>query len=138
MPPAITGTSSTPITGRTIGISYPFRVGIEHGPLDVRDMFTITEAFDLYEVKGVSGENQGKARKDLFVDVLEVEPTKTTIMVTPTHPMPYADMGRDVETMLDGLAKKHLKGKAKVIRVVWTVDKTGIASDLKGRIHVVA
>jgi hypothetical protein len=123
---------------RPLGVSYPFRLVLEHGPLSLTDMFAVTEAFDHYEVKGVAGENAGKARKELYVDVVEVESKRTTLVITPTRPMTYAEIGREVEALVKGVGKKVYEGKVTPAKLVWTIDKTGIASDLKGRIHVVA
>src|SRR5690242_7237464 len=71
-------------------VDFPFKLTVEHAPLDFKGMFAAAEAFDFYEVNGVSGENFGKARRELCVDIVEVTPTSTTVHVTPAKPMSYA------------------------------------------------
>lgn len=123
---------------KRILIDFAFRLTVEHGALGVRGMFAAAEAFDLYEVRGVAGENAGKPRRELNVDVLEVSSTATTVHVTPARPMTYAEMAAEMEHMVDGIAKHHLPGgKAKGVKVQWVIPNTGIASDMRGRLSVV-
>jgi len=119
-------------------IDFPFKLTIEHGPLDFAGMFQAAEAFDFYEVRGINGENAGKARRDLCVDVLEVTPTSTTLHVTPARLMSYADIAAEMEHMVTGIAKNVLPGgKAKGLKVQWLVPNPGIPSDLRGRLRAV-
>src|SRR5688500_16350135 len=76
-------------------VDFPFRLTVEHAALDFKGMFASAEAFDFYEVNGVAGENSGKARLDLCVDIVEVTPTSTTVHVTPARPMSYADIAAE-------------------------------------------
>lgn len=119
-------------------IDFPFKLTVEHGPLDFKGMFAAAEAFDFYEVHGVAGENFGKARRELCIDILEVTPTSTTVHVTPAKPMSYADIAEEMEFMVNGIAKHKLPGgKVKGMKVQWLVPNTGIPSDLRGRLAVV-
>lgn len=119
-------------------VDFPFRLTVEHGPLDFKGMFAAAEAFDFYEVNGVDGENSGKARRELCIDVLEVTPTSTTVHVTPARPMSYAAIAEEMESMVNGIARHKLPGgKVKGMRVQWLVANTGIPSDLRGRLAVV-
>lgn len=119
-------------------VDFPFKLTVEHGVLDFQGMFAAAEAFDFYEVHGVAGENFGKARRDLCVDVVEVTPTSTTVHVTPAKPLSYADIAAEMEAMVTGIAKHHLPGgKAKGMKIQWLVSNTGIPSDLRGRLAIV-
>jgi hypothetical protein len=119
-------------------IDFPFKLTVEHAPLDFKGMFASAEAFDFYEVHGVAGENFGKARRELCIDIVEVTPTTTTVHVTPAKPMTYADIAAEMEFMVAGIAKHTFPGgKAKGMRVQWLVPNTGIPSDLRGRLAVV-
>jgi hypothetical protein len=119
-------------------IDFPFKLTVEHGALDFAGMFRAAEAFDFYEVRGIAGENVGKARRDLCVDVLEVTPTSTTLHVTPAKLMSYAEIAAEMEHMVTGIAKLVLPGgKAKGLKVQWVIPNTGIPSDLRGRLRVV-
>jgi hypothetical protein len=123
---------------KRLTIDCPFKLTVEHGPLDFAGMFAAAEAFDFYEVNGVEGDNAGKARRDLCVDVLEVTPTATTLHVTPTRLMAYADIAAEMQRMVDGIARRHLPGgKATGVKVQWLVTSTGIPSDLRGRLRAV-
>jgi len=123
---------------KRILIDFAFKLTVEHGPLDVKRMFATAEAFDFYEVRGVAGENAGKPRRDLCVDVLEVSSTATTVHVTPTKPMTYQEMANEMEHMVTGIAHHYLPGgKAKGVKVQWIIPNTGIASDMRGRLAVV-
>jgi hypothetical protein len=123
---------------KRILIDFAFKLTVEHAPLGVKEMFAAAEAFDLYEVRGVAGENAGKPRRELNVDVLEVSSTATTVHVTPARPMTYADMAAEMDYMVEGIARHHLPGgKAKGVRVQWVIPNTGIASDMRGRLSVV-
>ncbi|HUR61099.1 MAG TPA: hypothetical protein VM286_01880 [Candidatus Thermoplasmatota archaeon] len=119
-------------------IDFPFKLTVEHGPLDFAGMFRAAEAFDFYEVRGIAGENVGKARRDLCVDVMEVTPTATTLHVTPAKLMSYADIAAEMENMVTGIARQVLPGgKVKGLRVQWMIASTGIPSDLRGRLRSV-
>lgn len=123
---------------KRIVIDFAFKLTVEHGALGVREMFAAAEAFDFYEVRGVGGENAGKARRDINVDVVEVTSTSTTMHLTPTRPMTYAEMAAEMEHMVTGIAKLHLPGgKAKGVKVQWVIPNYGIASDMRGRLAVV-
>lgn len=119
-------------------IDFPFKLTVEHAALDFKGMFAAAEAFDFYEVNGVAGENFGKARRELCIDIVEVTPTSTTVHVTPARPMTYPAIAAEMESMVGGIAK-HLfpGGKAKGLKVQWLVPNTGIPSDLRGRLAVV-
>jgi hypothetical protein len=123
---------------KRILIDFAFRLTVEHGALDVKRMFATAEAFDFYEVRGVAGENVGKPRRDLCVDVLEVTSESTTVHVTPTRPMTYQEMAAEMDHMVTGIAQHYLPGgKAKGVKVQWVIPNTGIASDMRGRLAVV-
>lgn len=123
---------------RKHAVDFSFKLTIEHGELDLKGLFAAAEAFDLYEVNGVGGENAGKARRPFCVDVLEVQPTCTMVHVTPSSPMTYPEIATEMDHMVKGLAKLHLPGgKAKGLRLQWVVPNTGIPSDLRGRLAVV-
>ncbi|MFA5944948.1 MAG: hypothetical protein WC876_10840 [Candidatus Thermoplasmatota archaeon] len=119
-------------------VDFPFKLTVEHAPLDFKGMFASAEAFDFYEVHGVAGENFGKARRELCIDIVEVTPTSTTVHVTPARPMSYAAIAEEMEFMVTGIAKHTFPGgKAKGMKVQWLVPNTGIPSDLRGRLAVV-
>ncbi|HUR25835.1 MAG TPA: hypothetical protein VM327_07480 [Candidatus Thermoplasmatota archaeon] len=119
-------------------VDFPFKLTVEHAPLDFKGMFASAEAFDFYEVHGVAGENFGKARRELCIDIVEVTPTSTTVHVTPAKPMSYAAIAAEMEYMVTGIAKHTFPGgKAKGMKVQWLVPNTGIPSDLRGRLAVV-
>jgi hypothetical protein len=119
-------------------IDFPFKLTVEHGALDFKGMFAAAEAFDFYEVHGVAGENFGKARRELCVDIVEVTPTSTTVHVTPAKPMSYQAIAEEMDTMVTGIARHAFPGgKAKGMRVQWLVPNTGIPSDLRGRLSIV-
>src|ERR1041385_3193806 len=123
---------------KRILIDFAFRLTVEHGALDVKRMCATAEAFDFYEVRGVAGENVGKPRRDLCVDVLEVTSESTTVHVTPTRPMTYQEMAAEMDHMVTGIAQHYLPGgKAKGVKVQWVIPNTGIASDMRGRLAVV-
>jgi hypothetical protein len=119
-------------------VDFPFKLTVEHAALDFKGMFASAEAFDFYEVNGVAGENFGKARRELCVDIVEVTPTSTTVHVTPARPMTYAAIAEEMEFMVTGIARHTFPGgKAKGMKVQWLVPNTGIPSDLRGRLAVV-
>lgn len=119
-------------------IDFPFKLTVEHAALDFKGMFAAAEAFDFYEVNGVAGENFGKARRELCIDIVEVTPTSTTVHVTPARPMTYAAIAAEMESMVNGIARHTFPGgKAKGMKVQWLVPNTGIPSDLRGRLAVV-
>ena len=118
-------------------VGFPFRLTLEHPPVDLRGMFRLTHAFDLYEVRGVAGENVDHARKDITVDVLEVTPTTTTLHITPANAMTYEALAAEVEALVKGIADRHLGGHAKAAKLQWLVDPIGITSDMRGRIRAV-
>src|SRR5687768_12671535 len=123
---------------KRILIDFAFKLTVEHEALDVRHMFAAAEAFDFYEVRGIAGENLGKPRRDLLVDVIEVSSTSTTVHVTPSRPMTYQEMAAEMDHMVTGIAKKYLPGgKAKGLKVQWVIPNFGIASDMRGRLAVV-
>jgi hypothetical protein len=126
------------VRDKRLNIDCPFKLTVEHAPLDFAGMFAAAEAFDFYEVNGVAGDNAGKARRDLCVDVLEVSPTATTLHVTPARLMSYAEIAAEMQRMVDGIAKHHLPGgKAHGVKVQWLLANPGIPSDLRGRLRVV-
>ena len=132
------GAGAQPPREKKPNVDFPFKLTVEHGTLDFAGMFAAAEAFDFYEVNGVAGDNAGKARRELCVDVLEVTPTATTLHVTPARPMPYAEIAAEMERMVSGIARHHLPGgKAKGVKVQWVVPNTGIPSDLRGGLAVV-
>jgi hypothetical protein len=136
--PAPPEAESTAPREKRIVIDFAFKLTVEHGALGVREMFAAAEAFDFYEVRGVGGENVGKARRDINVDVTEVTSTSTTMHLTPTRPMTYAEMAAEMDHMVSGIAKLHLPGgKAKGVKVQWVIPNFGIASDMRGRLAVV-
>lgn len=133
-----TGGPSPEMREKRLQIDFSFKLTVEHGALGVREMFAAAEAFDFYEVRGVGGENAGKSRRDINVDVTEVTSTSTTMHLTPTRPMTYAEMATEMEHMVSGIAKLHLPGgKAKGVKVQWVIPNFGIASDMRGRLAVV-
>ena len=137
-PAPAAGTPQAGAREKRLSIDFSFKLTVEHGPLGVKEMFAAAEAFDFYEVRGVGGENVGKPRKDINVDVTEVTSTATTMHLTPTRPMTYAEMAAEMEHMVSGIAKLHLPGgKAKGVRVQWLIPNFGIASDMRGRLAVV-
>lgn len=127
----------TPVPAQRFGVDFPIRVVVEHPPLSLSRMFTVTEAFDFYEVNGVAGENKGKMRKDLLVDVLEITPTTTILRITPTRLMLYPEIGKEIEELVTGMSEHYLGGKAKVSLIQWIVERMGVASDLRGRLRTV-
>jgi hypothetical protein len=131
------GTTEAPREKRIL-IDFAFKLTVEHAALDVKHMFAAAEAFDFYEVRGIAGENVGKPRRDLLVDVIEVSSTATTVHVTPSRPMTYSEMAAEMDHMVTGIAKAYLPGgKAKGLKVQWVIPNFGIASDMRGRLAVV-
>ena len=136
--PAASTEAGTAVRVKKPNIDFPFKLTVEHGQLDFKGMFAAAEAFDFYEVHGVAGENFGKARRELCVDIVEVTPTSTTVHVTPAKPMSYAAIAAEMEFMVAGIAKHTFPGgKAKGMKVQWLVPNTGIPSDLRGRLSIV-
>lgn len=129
---------TAPAREKRLNVDFPFKLTVEHGALDFAGMFAAAEAFDFYEVNGVAGENAGKGRRELCVDVLQVTPTATTLHVTPARLMGYAEIAAEMQRMVDGIARRHLPGgKAKGVKVEWLVASPGIPSDLRGRLRAV-
>lgn len=123
---------------RKFNIDFQFRLTVQHPELDMVQMFRAAEAFDHYEVNGANGENKGKPRKDVCVDVLECTPTATTLHITPGRPMTYVEIATEMDLMVSEVAKHHLPGgKARGVKVQWIVPNPGIASDMRGRLSIV-
>lgn len=117
-----------------IGVNFPFLITLEHPTLDVKGMFELTQAFDMYEMQlGPDGQHQLK--EIILVDVLEVTPTLTTIKVTPAEAMPYLELLKHVDPMLTKVASLFFKSKFKVARLTWEIGQTGVASDLRGMLR---
>jgi hypothetical protein len=135
---AFEAAAAQPVRVKKPNIDFPFKLTVEHAPLDFKGMFAAAEAFDFYEVHGIAGENFGKARRELCIDIVEVTPTSTTVHFTPAKPMSYAAIAEEMDSMVTGIAKHMFPGgKAKGMRVQWLVPNTGIPSDLRGRLAVV-
>jgi hypothetical protein len=117
---------------RPLGVDFPFRVSIVHTATGMRDMFRLSEAFDFSELRGSSG----SGRSDLFVDVVEVKPRAMTILVTPTRLMTYDEIAHEMERMLASVSERF-KVSLTVDGISWIVEHTGVASDLRGRLHAV-
>ena len=117
------------------GVEFPFRVTLEHGPVDHRAMFRIAETLDFYEVVGIQGENRGKERRPLTIDVLELNRTHTVMQVTPARSVPYPEMSAELDHIVEGANKRLFGGTAKVESIEWNIGKTGIASDMRGRLR---
>lgn len=118
-----------------IGVNFPFTVTLEHPTIGLHSMFEVTQSFDMYEMEHDKTNHEGLVKENILVDVLECTPTQTIIKVTPAMTMPYAQILRHTESMLSHLSRKLFSGKAKVIKLVWEVDKTGVASDLRGMLR---
>ncbi|MBI2077183.1 MAG: hypothetical protein HYT80_02255 [Euryarchaeota archaeon] len=121
-----------------IGVNFPFVLVLEHPVVDLPGMFELTQAFDMYEMEADSTDQQGLVKENILVDVLELTPTVTTIKVTPAETMSYAAMAKHTQAMLDSLSKRLFKGKARIVRMSWEIDKTGVASDLRGMLRKVS
>jgi hypothetical protein len=119
------------------GVEHPFRVTLEHGPVDHRAMFRIAETLDFYEVVGIQGENRGKDRRPLTIDVIELNRTQTVMHVTPSRSVPYPEMSAELDHIVEGANKRLFGGTAKVSKIEWNIGKTGIASDMRGRLRPV-
>lgn len=123
-----------------IGVNFPFTLILEHPPIDLKGMFELSQAFDMYEMEKDSTEKAGGGlvKERILVDVLQCTPTESTIKVTPAEAMSYAEMSKHAEAMIQNLSKRLFKGKVKVARLTWEVDKTGVASDLRGMLRKVS
>ena len=119
------------------GVEFPFRVTLEHGAVDHRAMFRIAETLDFYEVVGIQGENKGKERRPLTIDVIELTRTRTVMHLTPSRSVPYAEMSAELDHIVEGANQRLFGGTAKVERIEWNIGKTGIASDMRGRLRPV-
>jgi hypothetical protein len=124
--------------GMEIGVNFPFTLVIEHAALDLPQMFAVTKAFDLYEMQEDLSDREGLVKENMLVDVLEITPTETLVKVTPAFAMPYPLLAKHTELMIKQIAKDVLKGKAKVTKIKWEIDKTGVASDLRGMLRKIS
>ncbi len=124
-------------TEDAVNVNFPFLMEIEHPALDLMTMFQLTEVFDLYEMQKDPTE-EGDRVKDIFlVDVLEIEPKRTLMKITPSEPMPYRRLAKHVATMLKIVGKQHFKGQIKPVKLSWEIRKTGVSSDLRGMLRSV-
>lgn len=122
-----------------ISVNFPFTLVLEHPPIDLKGMFELSQAFDMYEMEKDSTNKEGTLVKDrILVDILECTPTQSTIKVTPAEAMSYAEMSKHAEAMIQNLSKRLFKSKAKVAKLTWEIDKTGVASDLRGMLRKVS
>lgn len=121
--------------GTEIGVNFPFTIQVEHAALTLPEMFEVTRAFDLYEMEEDLSDREGLVKENMLVDVLEITPTQTLIKVTPAFAMPYPLLAKHTELMIKQVTKSVLKGKARVTKIRWEVDKTGVASDLRGMLR---
>lgn len=123
-----------------IGINFPFTMVIDHAALDLRGMFELTQAFDMYEMEKDSTDKEGRGmvKERILVDVLECTPTQSTVKVTPAETMSYAEIAKHTEAMMQNLSKRLFKAKPKVAKLTWEIDKTGVASDLRGMLRKVS
>lgn len=123
-----------------ISVNFPFTIVLQHPPIDLKGMFDLTQAFDMYEMERDSSNKEGGTlvKERILVDVLECTPTESTIKVTPAEAMSYAEMARHTEAMIQNLSKRLFKSKAKVAKLAWEIDKTGVASDLRGMLRKVS
>lgn len=124
--------------GVEIAVNFPFIMKIDHAPLDVSEMFVLTKALDLYEMQKNLAEPGSYVKDQILIDVLECSPTQTTIKVTPADSLPYTVLAKYTEFMLKTITKQYLKGKSKVALIKWEIDKTGVASDLRGMLRKVS
>lgn len=120
-----------------IGINFPFVIRLQHGPIGLTEMFELTKAFDLYEMEKDLSDQEGLVKENILVDVLECTPTETTIKVTPAQSLPYDAITKHVQLMVVAVTKRLLKGRAKVVSLKWEIDKTGVASDIRGMLRKV-
>jgi hypothetical protein len=128
---------SPPIT--EIAVNFPFTIVLQHPPRDLAGMFEVTQAFDMWEIELNPDEKDGtQVKEQILVDVLECTPTETTIKVTPAHAMSYAEMAKHTEIMMKTLSKRLFQGKSKAVKLTWEIDKTGVASDLRGMLRKVS
>ncbi|HLE47654.1 MAG TPA: hypothetical protein VI818_05100 [Candidatus Thermoplasmatota archaeon] len=121
-----------------IGVNFPFILVLEHPAVDLKGMFDLTQAFDMYEMERDAAAPEAFVKENILVDVLECTPTVTTIKITPAETMSYARMAKHTDIMLNNLGKRLFKGKAKIIRLAWEIDKTGVSSDLRGMLRKVS
>ena len=119
-------------------MNFPFTLVLEHPPIDLPTMFQVTMAFDFFELEADATDNEGLVKENILVDVLECSPTVTIIKVTPAETMPYRRLALHTLNMLQALSRRVLGGKAKVVRLTWEIDKTGVASDLRGMLHKIS
>jgi hypothetical protein len=123
--------------GLDIGVNFPFTMVIEHAPLTLAEMFQVAKGFDLYEMEADLSDQEGLVKENILIDVLESAPTETVVKVTPVATLPYTLLARHTELMVKQVTKSHLKGKAKVVKIRWEIDKTGVASDLRSMLRKV-
>lgn len=128
---------SPPIT--EIGVNFPFFIVVQHPPQTLAGMFEITQAFDMWEIeKNPDDVGGAQVKEKILVDVMECAPTETTIKVTPAQTMSYGEMAKHTEIMMKALSKRLFGGKAKAVKLKWEIDKTGVASDLRGMLRKVS
>jgi hypothetical protein len=122
-----------------IAVNFPFTIIVEHPVRDLAGMFLVTQAFDMWEMEKDPSEKGGtQVKEKILVDVLECTPTTTTVKVTPAFAMSYKDMALHTDVMMRTLSKRLFAGKAKVVKLTWEVDKTGVASDIRGMLRKVS
>jgi hypothetical protein len=119
-------------------VDFPFLMTIEHPPLNLEQMFMVSRAFDFYEMETDLSDNEGAVKEHMVVDVLEVTPKQTLLKITPAEPMAYQHLATHTKLMMGAVSKRQFKGQLKVTKIQWQVDKTGIASDMRGRLRTVA
>lgn len=100
-------------------------------------MFQLTEVFDLYEMKKDPTEEADCVKDILLVDVLEIEPKRTLMKITPSEPMPYRSLATHVATMLKIIGKQHFSGEIQPVKLNWEIAKAGVSSDLRGMLRSV-
>lgn len=124
-------------TEDAVNVNFPFLMEIEHPTLDLMKMFQLTEVFDLYEMQKDPLKEADLVKNVFLVDVLEIEPKRTLMKITPAEPMPYRRLAKHVAMMLKVIGKKHFKGGIKPVKLSWEIAKTGVSSDLRGMLRSV-
>lgn len=120
-----------------VNVNFPFLMEIEHPTLDIMRMFQLTEVFDLYEMQKDPSKEHDRVKDIFLVDVLEIEPKRTLMKITPAEPLPYRDLAKHVALMLKIIGKQHLKDQIKPVKLSWEISKTGVSSDLRGMLRSV-
>ncbi len=99
-------------------VAYPFVLTLAHRPLRPREMFKVSRTFDFHELGG----------GQLVVDVEDVQPTQTTLRMTPRRPLTYDVIEEEVQRIVEDLGPQAFDEAPTVSRLDWLVPNLGMHS----------